>query len=150
MATTSKPKSSWPIVVIGLVLIPLFAVAVKLLMAANPGPGFDDAARAVERTEAREALMAENAQKLGTYAWADKAKGQVQIPIQRAMELVTEELNSRPPQPVVPEATPAPAAPAQAAPAATPAPEAAAPAPSSAAPAAEPSASPEAQPASVH
>ena len=51
---------------------------------------------------------AENAQKLQEYAWVDKAKGTVQIPIERAMELTIAELNSKKPTPAGPIATPAP------------------------------------------
>jgi hypothetical protein len=132
METASHPKRLWPILLAGFVLIFLFALAVKLLFVANPPAPDEDAARAAERSKALEELNAENAQKLTTYAWVDKAKGQVQIPIERAMELTIVELNSRPPAPAGPIAAPAPEAPA---------PEAAP------APAAEPSASPEAQPA---
>ena len=68
----------------------------------------EDAARAAERAKAYPDLQAENAKKLENYAWADKAKGTVQIPIERAMELAIVELNSKQPAPAGPIATPAP------------------------------------------
>lgn len=132
METAPHPKRLWPILLVGFVLIFLFAFAVKLLFLANPPAPDEDAARAAERSKALEELNAENAQKLGTYAWVDKTKGQVQIPLDRAIELTIVELNSRPPAPAGPIATPAPAAAAEA------------PEPADAA---EPSASPAAQPA---
>lgn len=127
METASHPKRLWPVVLAGFVLIFLFAVAVKLLLTVNPAPPAEDAARAAERTKAHEELMAENALKLNNFAWVDKAKGQVQIPIAQAMELAAARLNARPPAPAGP-IVPPPAAEAPA-------------------PAAEPSAPPAAQPA---
>ncbi len=128
METASHPKRLWSIALIGLALIFLFAVAVKLLLAANPAAPAEDAARAAERTKAHEELVAENAVKLGTYAWADKTKGRVQIPIAQAVELAIVKLNALPPAPAGPIVPPAAAAEVPA-------------------PAAQPSASPAAQPA---
>jgi hypothetical protein len=125
METTTQPKRRWPIVVIGLVLIFFFANAVKMLFVTVPAAPDEDAARAAERSKALADLRTENEQKLGSYAWVDKAKGQVQIPIEKAVELTIAELNRRPPAPAGPIATPAPAAPAAqpaASPAAQPAP----------------------------
>ncbi len=132
METTRHPKPLWPIFVGGIVLILLFIIVTKLLLAAAPDAAPEDAARIVERTKAREELDAENKQKLETYAWVDKAKGTVQIPIKQAMDLTMAELNQRPPAPAGPINPPAaaPAAPTDAAataaeqpaPAATPAP----------------------------
>ena len=125
METSSHPRRIWPIIVIGFALIFFFATAAKLLFVAVPAGPDEDAARAAERSKALADLHTENEQKLGTYAWADKAKGQVQIPIDKAVELTIVELNNRPPAPAGPIATPAPAAPAAqpaASPAAQPAP----------------------------
>lgn len=127
METSPQPRRLWPIILIGFALIFFFAIAVKALFLAAPPAPEEDAARAAERAKALEDLRKENDQKLNNYAWADKTKGQVQIPIQQAIELTIVELNSRPPAPAGPIATPAPAAPA--------------------APAAQPAASPAAQPA---
>jgi hypothetical protein len=126
METTPQPRRLWPIILIGFALIFFFAIAVKVLFLAAPPAPDEDAARAAERSKALEDLHKENDQKLNHYGWVDKTKGQVQIPIQQAMELTIVELNRRPPTPAGPIATPAPAP---------------------AAPAAQPAASPAAQPA---
>jgi hypothetical protein len=139
METAPHPKRRWPLLLGGLVLIFLFALAVKFLFLTNGPAPDEDAARAAERSKALEELNAENTKRLTTYAWVDKAKGQVQIPIEQAIELTIAELNSRPPAPAGPIAPAAPAEPAVPAEAAAPA----APAASDA----QPSASPAAQPA---
>lgn len=126
METTSKPKPLWPIFIGGIVLILLFVIVAKLLTALSPEAAPEDAARIAERTKAHEDLLAENKQKLETYAWVDKAKGSVQIPISQAMTMTMAELNQRPPAPAGPvnppaaPETPAPAAPATEAPAPAP------------------------------
>ena len=79
----------------------------RLLTGLAPAPD-EDAARAAERAKAHQELEAENAKKLQNYAWVDKAKGTVQIPIERAMELAIVELNSKKPTAAGPIATPAP------------------------------------------
>lgn len=106
METAAQPKPLWRVLAGGMILLLLFVLAVKLLTGLAPAP--DDAARAAERAKAYADLQAENAKKLETYAWADKAKGAVQIPIERAMELAIAELNSKQPAPAGPIATPAP------------------------------------------
>jgi hypothetical protein len=120
METAPHPKRVWPLLLGGFVLIFFFAIAVKLLFLTNPPAPDEGDARAVERSKALAELQHENAQKLGTYGWVDKAKGQVQIPIQEAILLTIDELNSRPPAPAGPIA--APAAQPAASPAAQPAP----------------------------
>jgi len=123
--THTSQKSAWLVIAGALILLLVFAFAVKILTGmAAPVPD-EDAARATERAKAREVLDAENKLKLETFAWADKAKGTVQIPIKQAMELTVAELQGKQPQPAGPIATPAPAA--------APAPEAPAPAAPSAA-----------------
>lgn len=151
METTSKPKSLWPIVIGGIFLLLVFVIVAKLLTSMSPAVAPEDVARIEERTQAREALEAENAKKLGTYAWVDKEKNSVQIPIEVAMKLTVEELKGvsptaagpiNPPAEAAPaaETTEAPAAPAEGAPAegapaGTEAPAEAAPAPAQPAPA---------------
>jgi hypothetical protein len=119
METAAQSKPLWRVLAGGLILLLLFALAVKLLTGLAPAPD-EDAARAAERTKAYADLQAENAKKLETYAWVDKAKGAVQVPIERAMELAIAELNSKQPVPAGPIATPAP--PPEASPAASPSP----------------------------
>jgi hypothetical protein len=139
MATASKSSSGFWFLVGGVFLIFAFAIAVRTLLTLNPPAPPEDSARAAERTKAYEELQKENAVKLGTFAWVDKAKGQVQIPIELAMEMTVAELAQRPPAPAGPiNPPPADAAAASpAAPASSAAPEAAA----------EPAATPAAQPA---
>ena len=117
METAAQPKPLWRVVAGGMVLLLLFVIAVKLLTGLAPAPD-EDAARAAERAKAYADLQAENAKRLETYAWVDKAKGTVQIPIDRAMDLAIAELNSRQPAPAGPIATPAPSP--EASPAASP------------------------------
>ena len=119
METSARSKPLWRVVAAGLIFLLLFVLAVKLLTGLAPLPD-EDAARAAERAKAYADLQAENAKKLETYAWADKAKGAVQIPIKRAMELAIAELNSKQPVPAGPIATPAPSP--DASPAASPSP----------------------------
>ena len=121
METAAQPKPLWRVVAGGMVLLLLFVLAVKLLTGLAPAPD-EDAARAAERAKAYADLQAENAKRLETYAWVDKAKGTVQIPIDRAMDLAIAELNSKQPAPAGPIATPAPSP--EASPAASPSPAA--------------------------
>ena len=119
METATQPKPLWRVLAGGMILLLLFVLAVKLLTGLAPAPD-EDAARAAERAKTYAELQAENAKKLENYAWADKAKGAVQIPIERAMGLVLAELNSKQPAPAGPISTPAPSPAASPSPAATP------------------------------
>lgn len=107
MSAASQPQRFWIVLAGGFVLLLIFVIAVRLLTALAPAPA-STAARVAERAKARQELEAENAQKLHQYAWVDKAKGTVQIPIERAMDLTIAELNSKHPTPAGPIATPAP------------------------------------------
>lgn len=114
-AHNTAKKSRWPLFVGVLVLFLVFAVATKLLVGLTPSGADEDAARIAERLKAREELDTQNKQRLETYAWVDKAKGSVQIPIAQAMELTVAGMagqQPRPAGPIVPAATPAPAEPA--------------------------------------
>ncbi|MGC2579270.1 MAG: hypothetical protein WA376_17035, partial [Terrimicrobiaceae bacterium] len=94
MESAPRPKTLWRVTAGGMVLLLIFVLVVRLLTGLAPVPD-EDAARAEERAKARADLQAENAKKLEAYAWVDQAKGTVQIPIARAMELVIAELNSQ-------------------------------------------------------
>lgn len=81
----------------------------------------EEAARAEFRAKTLAELRADNAKKLEAYAWVDRAKGSVQIPIAEAMKLVLPEINIQPKAayPVAAPATavpPTPAAPTSAKP----------------------------------
>lgn len=117
METAVQSKPLWRFAAGAIVLLLAFLLGAKVLTGLAPAPE-EDAARAAERAKALADLQNENAQKLGTYGWVDKAKGTVQIPIDRAMELAIAELNSKQPVPAGPIATPAPSP--EAAPAASP------------------------------
>ena len=117
METAVQSKPLWRFAAGAIILLLAFLLGAKVLTGLAPAPE-EDAARAAERAKALADLQNENAQKLGTYGWVDKAKGTVQIPIDRAMELAIAELNSKQPVPAGPIATPAPSP--EAAPAASP------------------------------
>ena len=152
MKAAAHSRPLWLVLAGGFLLLLLFVIAVRLLTGLAPAPQ-ENAARAAERTKAHQELEAENAKKLQNYAWVDKAKGTLQIPIERAMELAIVELNSKKPTAAGPIATPAPSP--AASPAASPAPAPAAPAapapaaPPAAAPSASPAAAPSASPAAA-
>ena len=107
MNAAARSRPLWLVLAGGFLLLLLFVIAVRLLTGLAPAPD-EDAARAAERAKAHQELEAENTQKLQNYAWVDKAKGTVQIPIGRAMELAIVELNSKKPAAAGPIATPAP------------------------------------------
>lgn len=122
-----KAPSLWPFFALGLLMLLLFWGANKWLIgsgASNPEP--EEAVRAELRIKNLADLRTENVQKLETYAWADRAKGTVQIPIADAMKLILPDLNASAPRPAYPVVV-TPSAPAPAVPA--PAPAAAAPTP---------------------
>lgn len=132
------------------VLFALFAVVVQFLLNSGDRESFDEEAiRSKERYEILKKVTDENNGLTTGYAWADRAKGTVRIPLDRAVELALAKLSAqgepRPaaaidpnvphasavkpgglaaPQPTPPpfNAPPVPAAPAAPAPAATNAP----------------------------
>ena len=145
IAHSRASLSTW----LGIVLLfALFGVIVLAIIGPMPrGSDYEDS-RAKKRMEKLKAAREDAEKALNTYAWVDKSKGVVRIPISRAMELTTAELAKQKPAPAGPVATPqaqSPAPAASPAPAGPPKPGAAQPAgsPSAAAPAA--SVSPPAQ-----
>ena len=126
MTAPSQRKPLGLVLAGAFVLLLIFVIAVRLLIGLAPAPD-EDAARAAERSKAYQELEAENARKLQEYAWVDKEKGTVQIPIERAIELTITELNSKKPSPAGPIATPAPSPEASPSPAANPTAQAATP-----------------------
>ncbi|MEY3480022.1 MAG: hypothetical protein RIQ71_797 [Verrucomicrobiota bacterium] len=78
------------------VLFALFAVLVQWMVSSGDGEAFDeDAIRAKERYEILKKVQDENAGLTSGYAWADRAKGTVRIPLERAMELAVAELSAQ-------------------------------------------------------
>lgn len=114
------PFSTWFGVVLLMVLFWVIAVAII-----GPAPRGDtyEQQRALNREKKLKDLRDEDAKALTSYAWIDKNKGSVRIPIERAMELAVNELANKKPTAAGPIATPAPEAAAapSAAPAASPA-----------------------------
>ncbi len=120
---TNRSPVWWPFFLLGLLLLLLFwGVNMWLTHGLGGNVEPEEAQRAEVRAKNLAELRADNAKKLESYAWVDRAKGSVQIPIAEAMKLVAVELASAPPRPAYPVATPAPAAaPAIPTPAASPA-----------------------------
>ena len=113
------PFSTWLGVVLLMVLFGALAVAII-----GPAPRGDtyEQQRAQNREKKLKDLRDEDAKALAAYAWIDKNKGSVRIPIERAMQVTVAELANKKPTAAGPIATPAPeaSAAASAAPAASP------------------------------
>jgi len=153
IAHSRAPLSTW----LGVVLLfALFGVIVLAIIGPMPRGSDYEETRAKKRMEKLKSVREEAETTLNTYAWIDKNKGVVRVPISRAMELMTAELAKQKPAPAGPIATPqaqSPAPATSAVPAASPKPGAAqtaaspsAQAPSSPSPAAQPAASTPASP----
>lgn len=145
IAHSRAPLSTW----LGVVLLfALFGVIVLAIIGPMPRGSDYEETRAKKRMEKLKSVREEAETALNGYAWVDKNKGVVRVPISRAMELTSAELAKQKPAPAGPIATPqaqSPAPATSAAPAASPKPGAAqtASSPSTSAPGA--SASPAAQ-----
>ena len=105
------PFSTW----LGIILLFLVFGAIVLAFV-GPGPRADtyEATRAKKRVDNLKTLRTEDAKALTGYAFVDKAKGTVRIPIERAMELTVREMKDKKPAPgsaivAAPSAPPAPA-----------------------------------------
>ena len=149
IAHSRAPLSTWFGVVL---LFALFGVIVLAIIGPMPRGSDYEEKRAKERMEKLKTVHEDAEKALNTYAWIDKAKGVVQVPISRAMELTVAQLAGQKPAPAGPIAAPqeqvAPA-PGSPAPAASPKAGAAQPAASRAAPAPAVSAASPATQASV-
>jgi hypothetical protein len=122
-AVSTKP-AIWPFFAVGLILIGLFFMVNQWLVSGSGSdPEPEEAARSAARVKNLAELHAENAKQLETYAWVDRAKGTVQIPIKAAMQQIIPMLNQSQPRPAYPVVPPAAVAPATPAPAAPPAPQ---------------------------
>src|ERR1044071_3139312 len=103
--------STW----IGVVLLfAFFGLLALVVIGAVPRGDTYEAKRAKTRTEKLQALREETTKALTTYAWVDKAKGVVRIPIHDAMKITAAELSKKTPAPANPIATPAASPAAQA------------------------------------
>ena len=139
IAHSRAPFSTW----LGVVLLfALFGVIVFAIIGPMPRGSDYEETRAKKRLETLKTAREDAGKALNTYAWVDKNKGVVRIPISRAMELTVAELAQKKPAVAGPIATPqaqATAAPGSPAPAGSPKPGAAQPAGSPSVPAASPS-----------
>ncbi len=131
IAHSRAPLSTW----LGIVLLfALFGVIVLAVIGPLPRGTDYEETRAKKRIENLKTAREDAEKALNSYAWIDKNKGVVRIPISRAMELTVAELAQKKPATAGPIATPqAQAAAASASPA---------PAGSPKAPATQPAASP--------
>ncbi|HEX7518297.1 MAG TPA: hypothetical protein VF345_13540 [Chthoniobacterales bacterium] len=108
-----------------LLLFAFFGLLALVVIGASPRGNTYEKKRAKVRAEKLQAVREETTKALTTYAWVDKNKGVVRIPITDAMRLTVAELAEKKPAPANPIATPAANPPGQNA-----APTAASPAPS--------------------
>jgi len=132
-ATSNKPANKKPvfwIFITALIGLTLFIGINNYLRGDTSSDLYpEDAARDEVRVKNLADLKTENEAKLHSYAWVDRAKGKIQIPIEEAMKLVLVEIGGKKPTATYPivsvesamsapvSAAPAPAAPAPAAPA---------------------------------
>jgi hypothetical protein len=112
------PFSTW----LGVIAL-FFLFGVIVFAVVGPAPRGDtyEQERAKKRVENLKSVRDADAKELGSYAWIDKNKGVVRIPIDRAIEFAAVELANQKPAPAGPIATPAPQASQPPAGAATPA-----------------------------
>lgn len=97
-AATADPrkKSIWPMFFGTLAMFALFAVAGRsLLSIGNRGLVDEETVRAKERREILSKVNLDNAGLTTGYAWVDRDKGIVRIPLDRAVELTTARLAAR-------------------------------------------------------
>ena len=79
-----------------IVLFLVFALVIQIWRFFGPGEKDMDEKRGEARSAKLEALQKENEQKLSVYAWVNKDKGVVQLPVDAAMKLVAAELAAKP------------------------------------------------------
>jgi hypothetical protein len=109
-AKIRKAPALWQFFALALALLLLFWGATTWLARWQGGDAApEEAERAEFRAKTLAELRADNAKKLESYAWVDRTKGSVQIPIAEAMKIVLVEINV-PPRAAYPVATPVPAA----------------------------------------
>jgi hypothetical protein len=120
------PLSTW----LGVVLLfALFGATALVIIGPAPRSDSYEKKRAEDRVKKLQAARDEDAKALGGYAWIDKNKGTVRLPIERAMQLTVADLANKKPKeagPIaaVPEASAAPSGAAVASPAPSPSPQA--------------------------
>ncbi len=94
---------------VGVVLLfAVFGLFVWVVFSAMPHGNTYEAKRAQARMEKLEQLQKDATVALTSYAWVDKKKGTVRIPIEQAMQLELADLAAKKPTAAYPIATPAP------------------------------------------
>src|SRR5207249_7823521 len=103
IARSPAPLSTW----LGVVLLfALFGVIVLAIIGPSPRRSDYEETRAKKRMENLKTSREDADKALNTYAWIDKNKGVVRIPIGRAMELTIAQLAQQKPAAAGPIATP--------------------------------------------
>src|SRR5436853_1813207 len=103
IARSPAPLSTW----LGVVLLfALFGVIVLAIIGPSPRGSDYEKTRAKKRMENLKTSREDADKALNTYAWIDKNKGVVRIPIRRAMELTIAQLAQQKPAAAGPIATP--------------------------------------------
>ncbi len=105
--TFEQPRSSFGTWLGVVLLFAVFALFVWVVMGAMPRTDSYEEKRGKARMEKLQKLREETNPQLSGYAWVDKAKGSVRIPIQHAMELSVADLAQKKPAPanaIAPEA----------------------------------------------
>jgi len=103
IAHSRAPLSTW----LGVVLLfALFGVIVRAIIGPMPRGSDYEETRAKKRMENLKTAQEDAEKALNTYAWVDKNKGVVRIPIDRAMELTATDLAQKKPVAAGPIATP--------------------------------------------
>ena len=103
IAHSRAPLSTWFGVVL---LFALFGVIVLAIIGPMPRGSDYEEKRAKQRMEKLKTVHEDAEKALNTYAWIDKTKGVVQIPISRAMDLTVAQLAGQKPAPAGPIAAP--------------------------------------------
>ena len=103
IARSRTPLSTW----LGVVLLfALFGIIVLAIIGPSPRGSDYEETRAKKRMENLKTSREDADKALNTYAWIDKNKGVVRIPISRAMELTIAQLAQQKPAAAGPIATP--------------------------------------------
>jgi hypothetical protein len=101
-----QPRSLFSTWVGVVLLFAFFGLLALVVIGASPRGNAYEEKRAKARAEKLQVVHDETAKALTTYAWVDKTKGVVRIPITEAMKLTVAELAQKKPAPANPIATP--------------------------------------------
>ena len=96
MSSELKKASVGPTFLGGILAFLIFWLLVLIWFRVSGKTESFDEARAVVRAGKLDQLQKDNHQKLTSYAWVSKDKGVVQLPIDRAMEVVIADLKAKP------------------------------------------------------